>query len=737
MAEPAFQSPANNVHPLTTPPRFSPFAEQTGEGAYQLVLGVEGVNCANCIQKIESALSREPAITAARVNFSTKRLSISWQGEAQQAEDYALIVQNLGYKVQPFDARQSKSAAVEEEKFLFLCMAVAGFASGNIMLLSFALWNTTIVEMGFATREFMHWMSALIAIPTVFFSGRPFFRSALRALVHGRTNMDVPISVGIVLTTGMSLFEAARGAEHAYFDAVVMLMFFLLIGRWLDVKARSKARAAASDLLAMLSGSATIINADGSYTTLPIRDLREGMIVHLAMGERVPADAVVLEGLSSMDTSLVTGESLPVDCKPGDALFSGMLNISAPLKVQVAKAANDSLLADIVRLMEKAEQSQALYVRIADRAARLYTPVVHLAALLTFIAWRYFSPETSWQDAMMIAVTVLIITCPCALGLAVPVVQVLATGSLLKRGVMVKAGDAFERLSSIDTLLIDKTGTLTYGQPKLVNGAELAQDDLQYAASMARQSRHPLSLAVAEFYQGGLLPIAVAEYPGQGLEASYQGTVLRLGSALWCEAPADSGDGLMELWLRRGDKLTRFTFSDVVREDAKATIEAIKAQGVRVMLLSGDRKLAVDKVAAELGLDEAEGQLRPDEKFARLEALRAQGHHIAMVGDGLNDAPTLSGADVSLSPSTAIDMAQNAADIVYMGAKLAPIAMTLRIARFSQKLVKQNFALAVLYNLVAVPLAMAGYVTPFVAALAMSGSSIAVISNSFRLKKVK
>lgn len=732
MAEPALRDAADDLRGVGQP-GFAPFVEAKEGDACEITFGVEGVHCANCIQKIESTLSKQPEISSARVNFSTKRLSIAWHGAPAKADEYAALVSGLGYKVLPFDSAAAKNAASEESDFLFLCMAVAGFASGNIMLLSFALWNTHIASMGFATREFMHWMSALIAIPTVFFSGRPFFRSAFAALSHGRTNMDVPISVGVILTTAMSLFEAMRGAEHAYFDAVVMLLFFLLIGRWLDMKARSKARAAATDLLAMMAGSATVVALDGQQQRLAIRDLREGMMVLVAMGERIPADATVVSGVSSLDTSLVTGESLPVACKAGDQVYSGMLNISAPITIKVAKAANDSLLADIVRLMEKAEQGQARYVRLADRAARLYTPVVHLAALLTFIAWRWLSPETSWQDALMISVTVLIITCPCALGLAVPVVQVLATGQLLKRGVMVKTGDAFERLAAIDTLLVDKTGTLTYGQPKPENISRINAAEQRLAASLARHSRHPLSEALASAVSVPLIDLAVTEHPGEGLEAVHEGQTVRLGSAAWCGAASNQQDGLLELWLKAGDKLTRFTFTDPLRPDAVDAVAAIRAMGIRVMLLSGDRAEVVNKMAAELGLDVAESRLRPEEKFARLEQLQREGHKVGMVGDGLNDAPTLRGADASLSPSSAIDMAQNAADVVYTGERFGSVVTALRTARFSQKLVRENFLLAVLYNVIAVPLAMLGFVTPFIAALAMSGSSVAVIANSFRL----
>lgn len=742
MAEPALSCPtATAGRPLNTDAPsaaiFAPFATKEEDGAYHLTLAVEGIGCAGCIQKIESALAKEPDIRLARVNFSTQRLNLAWEGAPERANDFAARVQGLGYKVRPFEAGRGKKDAEAEAKSLLLAMAVAGFANGNIMLLSVALWSTTIQEMGMVTRELFHWISALIAIPTVLYSGRTFFRSALSVLRKGQTNMDVPISVGIILTTLMSLFQTITKQEHAYFDSVVMLMFFLLIGRYLDFRARQHARSAASDLLSLMAGTATVIEADGSPRTVAIRDLREGMTISVAMGERIPADAIVEEGSSSLDTSLITGESLPQPITVGALAQSGMLNLDAPLRLKIARAAENSLLADIVRLMEKAEQGQALYVRLADRAARLYTPVVHLLALITFIGWMVLS-SIGWQDSLMIAVAVLIITCPCAIGLAVPVVQVLATSLLMKRGILVKTGDAFERLAGIDTLLLDKTGTLTVGHPELAEADTVDPAKLRLAASLACQSRHPLSRAIASACKQPLLALPITEHPGQGLEAVLEGKRIRLGSRKWCDVPADTDTTpRLELWLSvSGEAPYAFTFTDPLRSDTKETLARLKGMGIKLIMLSGDRKETVAKVATELGLDEAIGEMTPQEKFARLEQLRANGRKVGMVGDGLNDAPTLAGADVSLSPATAIDMAQNAADIVFLSDHLAPVAKAVEIARATQTLVRENFAISIVYNVVAIPFAMAGYITPMLAALAMSGSSLLVIGNAFRLKRI-
>jgi Cu2+-exporting ATPase len=716
---------------------FEAFVEDSPEGLHRLTLMVEGVHCAACIQKIESALGREPGIKTARLNFSTKRLTIEWTGDAGRAREFVRTVSDLGYRVLPFDPKAVQAESDEEERLLQMCLGVAGFASGNIMLISFALWTTDIQVMGMATRDLLHWLSALIAIPAVLWSGQPYFRSALSVLKKGQTNMDVPISLGVLGACAVSLSETIRHGEHAYFDSAVMLLFFLLIGRYLDFRARRRARGAASGLLAMMAGTATVIDGDRPRV-IPIRDLRQDMIVQVPMGARIPADGTVIEGETDIDTSLVTGETAPRSVAVGGNVFAGTLNLSAPIKLRVTAASKDSLLSDIVRLMEQAEQGQAKYVRIADRASRLYTPVVHFLAAATFLGW-WLGTGLAVAPSILVAITVLIITCPCALGLAVPVVQVLATGRLMKRNILVKSGDAMERLGAIDTVIFDKTGTLTLGKPQLENKNEIAPRDLQLAASLAAHSHHPLSKAIAQAWDGDLIEILeVREIPGKGLEAQGNGAAIRLGSRAWCGENAAAGHDGQEIWLAKpnGEKI-RFLLRDVLRSDAAETIQRLKDLHITPVLLSGDRQDVARKVAIELGIEMYDGELTPVDKYNRMEGLKKAGHKILMVGDGLNDAPTLVGANVSMSPSSAIDMAQNAADIVFMGDKLSPVVEAYRTATFSQKLVKENFALAIIYNVIAVPLAIAGFVTPMIAAIAMSSSSLIVIANSFRLSRMK
>jgi Cu2+-exporting ATPase len=471
------------------------------------------------------------------------------------------------------------------------------------------------------------------------------------------------------------------------------------------------------------------LKPDGTQQTIPLADIKEGMTLLVAAGEKIGADGELIKGESELDTSLITGETLPQTVKLGAKLFAGTINISAPITMRVTKAGERSLLSEIIRLMETAEQSQAKYVTIADKISGWYTPVVHLLAAGTFLYWLLVG-GAQWQEALLIAATVLIITCPCALGLAVPVVQVLASGKLMRGGILLKSGSALERLARITYVVFDKTGTLTIGKPELLNGASYEPATLQLAASLAAHSKHPLSQAIIQAYRGELLTMEAHEVPGCGVESSG----VRLGKASWCGVKAGYADDVLELWLVvEGKAPVRFTFADQLRSDATMVIHRLQQRGLGTELLSGDRAEVVTKTAAELGITTYQAALTPMEKTTRLAELKAQGGRVLMVGDGLNDAPSLAAASVSMSPSSAMDITQNAADIVFQGNLLQPVITAWETAKFSQILVKQNFALAILYNAVAIPLAVMGYVTPLIAAIAMSSSSLVVIANAMRL----
>lgn len=710
--------------------------EVNDDGGRCLRLVVDGVTCGACVWLIESVLRREPGVEMARVNLTTRRLTVQWQGDRDGlAERVTGLVRRLGYRPAVGDGGSSADPQKQSERELVRAMAVAGFGAMNIMLLSVSIWSGHAGSMGEATRTLMHWLSALIALPVAAYAGRPFFRSAMTALRAGRTNMDVPISLGVTLAIGTSLWETARQGPHAYFDGAVMLLFFLLVGRFLDARARGRARSAAEHLLALGRAPVMMLNEAGSVVPMAPALVPLGATVLVAAGERIGIDGLVADGVSAIDTSLVTGESHPQPASPGTKVHAGMVNVAAPLRLTVTARGEGTLLAGIVRLMEAAEQGRARYVALADRVARSYTPVVHLAALSTFLVWTLWV-GIDWQPALFIAVAVLIITCPCALALAVPAVQVVATGRLMRAGILLKSATALERLARVDTIIFDKTGTLTMGRPDLLADPARRPGDLSLAASLARASRHPLSRALALAAGPGPTADSVREVPGAGLEWKGPDGLVRLGRRGFVgpvPMPDIVDDG-PELWLSQpGRTPTRFVFADQPRADAVSVVARLQALGYRLHLVSGDRVTVVAAMAARLGIRDWQAGIDPAGKAAAVAALRAEGMHVLMVGDGLNDAAALAAAEVSASPGSAVDVAQNAADAVFQGDNLSPVLELLAVARGADILVKQNLAFALLYNLCAVPVAMLGHVTPLIAALAMSGSSLVVLCNALRL----
>jgi Cu2+-exporting ATPase len=613
---------------------------------------------------------------------------------------------------------------------------VAGFAAANLMLLSVSVWSGASGDLPASAQSLFHWLSALIALPAVAYAGQPFFRSAAQALGNRRLNMDVPISLGVLLATAMSLYQTMRGSEQVYFDAAVTLLFFLLVGRFLDQRMRVRAAGAAANLLGLRGTSATIVAPDGSTARVSARALLPGMRVLTATGERLAADGRIVEGAGEVDESLITGETLPRAVTPGSQVYAGTINLSGPIVTEATATDQSTLLTEIARLMATAEQARGRYVRLADRAAQIYAPAVHILGVVTFLGW--LATGHGWETALTAAVAVLIITCPCALALAVPAVQVAATSRLFGRGVLVKAADGLERLAEVDTVVLDKTGTLTLGEPALREPHAVANATLARAASLAAASRHPYARAVVRAATAAGLPIRsadnVREVSGHGMERVGSEGTERLGSATWCGADA-TADNTAPVWYRDSDgTTTAFHFEDGLRPDAAEVIRQLQAAGLTTELLSGDRAAAVEAAAAGAGIaDWRAGQL-PADKIARLEALKAQGRRVLMIGDGLNDAPALAAAHASISPASAADISQTAADAVVQGERLGPVLETLAVARASHRMALQNFAIALGYNCVFVPLAVAGYVTPLIAAIAMSASSIAVTANAVRLK---
>jgi Cu2+-exporting ATPase len=582
----------------------------------------------------------------------------------------------------------------------------------------------------------MRWLSALIGIPITLFVSSTFFRSAVRSLAAGTANMDVPISLAILISLGLSLYVTLTGGAATYYDAAVMLPFLLLIGRYLDYQVRRKARGAALDLIAMQAVQAMRLTPDGRAEAVAARMLSPGDRISLATGERNPVDGV-LESATEADLSLVTGETNPVALPAGGQLHAGSTNMGGAVVLKVTARVSDSLVAELVRLIETGQQQRSRYVRLADRAAALYVPLVHGLALSVFLAW-FFWLHAGFEQSLTNGVALLIVTCPCALGLAVPVVQVVATGKLFRQGVLVKSGDALERLADIDSVVFDKTGTLTEGKPVLLNGDRIAATTLRDAAALARSSRHPLARALAMADPDGAVAGAAKEIAGCGVLAEHDGLREQLGSAAWLGLEQDETNASSELCYRRDNgPVVRFAFGDRIRSDASAAVTALRKLSLRVSMLSGDRDAVTRKVAADVGIAQWKAGINPTGKVEALRRLEADGHHVLMVGDGLNDAAALASAHVSMSPASAIDAAQAQADIVLRGASLYPIVQTIDIARQARRRALQNFAIAAVYNAIAIPVAAMGLVTPLVASVAMASSSLIVTLNALRLSVPK
>ena len=722
-------------HGLPSPEELMLASRPVGEGLRQSDLSVPGVHCGACIITVEGALNALPEVERARVNLSSRRVSVVWRetvdGRATDPQAIAAAIRATGYDTHLFSLVAEGDDNLRNQ--LIRAVAVSGFAATNIMLLSVSVWSGAES----ATRDLFHWISAFIAGPTLIYAGRFFYRSAWNAVKHGRTNMDVPIALAITLSYIVSLWETFHGAEHAWFDATVSLLFFLLIGRTLDHVMRDRARSAITGLARLSPRGAMVLRPDGTRDYRPVEEIAVGDRLSVAAGERIPVDCRVLSGESEIDRSIVNGESEPLTARAGTRLEAGAMNLTGALVVEAVAIARDSFLAEVIGLMEAAEGGRARYRRIADRAAQIYSPAVHLLALASFLGWGFYDGD--WKHALLVAIAVLIITCPCALGLAVPVVQVVAAGRLFAGGVMVKDGSAMERLAEIDTAVFDKTGTLTLGRPRLVERERLNRAHLALAAALAQHSRHPLSAALAAAHSGPV-PIlgSVSEVAGGGLEADLPEGILRLGNRAFACGGAgerEGGHALSEAVLSlNGAVLETFRFEDALRPGAREAVTQLSQMGLDMAILSGDRAPAVARVAGLVGIERWRAGLTPRDKTEVVAERTAAGRRVLMVGDGINDAPALAAAHVSIAPATAADVGRQAADFVFLHESLEAVPFAHETARRAGRLIRQNFALAIGYNVFAVPIAILGHATPLIAAIAMSTSSIIVVVNSLRLR---
>ncbi|MEL7256322.1 MAG: heavy metal translocating P-type ATPase [Pseudomonadota bacterium] len=694
-----------------------------------IALSLPTIHCAACISKIERGLAAHPGVLAARVNLTLKRATIEAEPDVTAAI-LCNVVEGLGYEAHELDPSALNATSTDRAgRELLMRLAVAGFAMMNVMLLSVSVWSGAEA----ATRDMFHWISAAIALPAIAFSGQPFFRNAWTALRQARLNMDVPISLAIGLAVVTSLWETSLSGHHAYFDAAIALTFFLLIGRYLDHRTRAVARSAAEELTALEVPRAWRV-VDGAEKEVSISDIAVGDLVRVRPGGRVPVDGDIVEGQSEIDRSLLTGETLPVFAQEGLAVSAGEVNLTGPLTIRASAVGRDTSLHRMADLVAIAESGRSRYTSLADSAAKLYAPGVHILSALAFVGWYLYTFDM--RTALNIAAAVLIITCPCALGLAVPAVTTAASGRLFRKGMLIKHETALERLAQVDTVVFDKTGTLTEGLPELTNLEQLPRPDVELAMALAAQSSHPLAKAIFRAaLDAGFAAAQVSEareVPGYGVEAVFEGQPVRLGRAKWlgAEPLAETAS-----YLQIGEEVPlAFRFKDALRAGAEDAVRTLRESGKTVCLMSGDTTPAVEALARRLGIENWMSEALPEHKARRIQDMTQDGAHVLMVGDGLNDTAALAAAHVSISPASALDAARVASDIVLLGNDLSPVSDACTTAKSATKRIRENFRIATLYNIIAVPLAVAGLATPLIAALAMSASSITVSLNSLRVK---
>lgn len=708
------------------------------DGRYMYIFTIVDMHCGSCISMIEKHLSKLKGVSDVRVNLTLKRLTFSLDSSVKTPSSIVDELVKIGYPPSVYINDSGETSDITKQKRLLIDLAVAGFAMANIMLLSVSVWSGAEG----ATRQLFHLISGLIAVPAVLFSGQSFFSSAYKALRAGYLNMDVPISLAVILTLGMSVFESLHGVGDAYFEASVMLLFFLLIGRYLDLRMKEKAKNVISNLGDLSPRGIEIKGKRGKPVYMPADELKPGMVMLIKPGDRIPVDGVIIKGHTELDRSLVTGESMPVAASVNAHIDSGILNLSAPIEVEVLRGLNDSFLSGLISIIEECNAAGSRYISLADRMVKLYAPSVHILALVAFVGWAFFTGG-DYHTSMNIAISVLIITCPCALGLAVPMVQVAAASRLFQNGIVLKNGPALEKLSEIDHVVFDKTGTLTTGTPQANSDIFTNRLAASLAHSLARISSHPASKAVAALLkdQTSRKIEEIEEIPGKGVRGLYRGSEIRLGRCDWVSEL--TGQSLAEnhcvgdlYFGRKGHKAFRFEIIETLRPGAKQVIDGLKKLNISVEIVSGDTYERVQDIAKKLGINTFSALMSPQDKLDILKTHNRANKKVLMIGDGLNDAPSLSMCHVSMAPGSASDVSRLAADFVFLRDSLKAVIDNLEIARNSQKLMKQNFALAFVYNCIAIPIAFAGLVTPLLAAIAMSVSSILVVANSLRLHRM-
>jgi len=723
-------------HPLVQQSFVAPV--KAGQEA-QLLIGE--ITCAACIWLIENHMKHQPGVQSFTVNHTTQRARLVWSPEQAHLSELLTAIYELGYTARPYQADAAEQALKAENRSMLIRLAVAGIATMQSMMLAFPLYFEIISELSPEFINMFRWFGFLVATPVVFYSARPFFRNARRDLISRHLTMDVPVAIAIGLAYAASTWVTVFGGEEVYFESVCMFAFFLLLGRYIEVQARYRAGLSGNALAGFQPAVAALVT-DGEAEIVPAHQIKANDVVRVRPGETLPADGVILSGQSTLNEAALTGEYLPETRSPGDTVHAGTVNGENPLDIRVTRAGAQTRLSGILRVLDRVQSEKPPVARMADRIAGKFVGRVLILAPVVWIGWWLAGADNAFD----ITLSVLVATCPCALSLATPTAITSATVRLRKLGFLPTRGHTLESMNAIDTVVFDKTGTLTRGELTLTSQAVFGPLDeatcLRIAAGLEKQSEHPIAKV---FHSMSSLPVTnVTNHLGGGLSGEFEGEAVFIGHKAFVashtnapEPDAGTASG-MEIWLATTSHwLASFQLDDRIRDDATKAIRKLQSMGIETVLLSGDRSGHVQQVASELGISRAIGEASPEQKLEVLNKLSQEGHRVMMVGDGLNDLPSMAGAGISVAMGTAADLTQLKADAVLLNGQLYQLVEAIHTSQKTRHIIRQNMIWAFGYNVSALPLAAAGLVPPWLAAIGMSLSSLIVVLNALRLSRAR
>jgi len=717
-------------------------SDESGAAIREASLILEGIVCAACVWLNEHHVKQLTGVIDFRINYSTHRASLKWDNHQIHLSDILKEITHIGYHAHPFDSGRMESLQKKEKSTALRRIAVAGIGMMQVMMTALALYIGEVSDMDSHMTQLLRWIGLIITTPVVFYSSKVFFISAWRDIRRRQLGMDVPVAIAIGAAYLASVWATVSNTGAVYFDSVTMFTFFLLVGRFLEMGARHQSGQVADELIRLIPVTATRIDDDNTHSLVAVNELELGDRLLIKPGEVIPADGIIIEGQSSINESLLTGESLAIQKKPQDTVTGGTHNIESPLTMRVDKLGDSTVLSSIVRLLERAQSEKPSLARFADRFAAWFVGIMLLIATSVFAFWWFYAPS----NAFWVTLSVLVVTCPCALSLATPAALTTATGALTEKGVLTTRGHALETLAKVTHIFFDKTGTLTHGNIVVSDIQLLGEQSKQYcqqlAAGLEASSAHPIAKALLKNVDSKISFQQSKAESGRGIEGVFEGEKYRIGTVAYVSEIAGElddkrlakEDGSAVYLVKKSQWLAKFILEDELREEAKQAISDLQAMDIKITLLSGDKQNVVDNIANKLGIQQALGELLPEQKLHHLQQSQSNNEIVAMIGDGVNDAPVLAGAQVSIAMGKGSQLAQVSADMILLSENLSLLAEAIQTAKDMQSVIRQNFAWAIFYNALAIPLAASAVLAPWMAALGMSFSSLIVVLNALRLQ---